>query len=374
VPGEPDLDRVLEAHVRFVVERWSGPVLEDVVREHAEAVLGWLGGVTLREVAPPPETAAALAAVADEVPVTEALEDLLADAVRAVRAALADREETVGDVVAAEEADVVVAVAARMEDARRDLLDVLTASEAYTELVGQIVYLGLKGYVLTENVLAKRIPGASSLVRLGQRGLSSAAPRLEAGVDRQLTAFVQSSIAETLQETRRYLDATLDEDRLRALGAEVWEVLAERSLASLVAAVDEPDADAVLGTGGPLGRRLRDSGLLGDLVEAVAGSLLERHGDRTVAALLDDLGVDTARVTTDVVALLRPAVERARESGLLEERVRAELEPFYAALPGLLAERPETPAAARRPARVPAQGSPRAPAKRAGKAPAKGDR
>ena len=42
-----------------------------------------------------------------------------------------------------------------------------------------MLYRGVKDYVLTENVLARRIPGASSIVRFGQRGLNTAAPGLE---------------------------------------------------------------------------------------------------------------------------------------------------------------------------------------------------
>ncbi|HYN28962.1 MAG TPA: hypothetical protein VES95_03690 [Dermatophilaceae bacterium] len=344
--GQLDLDRMLEAHVRLELDRWTGGGLEGTVREQVDAVFGWLGGVRLADVVPAAETASALAAVADELPVTDELVTLVTEAVAAGHALLSGHEGTVGALVSEEEVEATLTLVVGMDDARREILDVVTTSQAYTELVAHVVYLGLKSYVLTENVLARKIPGASSLVRLGQRGLNSAAPKLEGNVDRQLTAFVQANISETLRDTRRYLDVTLDAERLRALGDDVWAALIGRTLGSLTSPVDSTDLQAFVARVGPVAAQVRDSGLLGDLVETGAVRVLERHADRPVAEVLAALGLEPERLAGDVVALLRPALDQAAATGFLEARVRASLEPFYAALPGLLEKSP-TPGRAR---------------------------
>jgi delta 1-pyrroline-5-carboxylate dehydrogenase len=77
--------------------------------------------------------------------------------------------------------------------------------------------------VLTENVIARKVPGASSLVRLGKRGLNAAVPQLEAGVDRQLKTFVQANVSDTLKDSRRYLDRKDPAIRHCAILRPLWQ-------------------------------------------------------------------------------------------------------------------------------------------------------
>lgn len=321
-----DLHAMLDAHVRYELERWAGDRFPQAVREEVDALFAWLGTVTLRDLAPDTE---ALARAASGLRVTDELVATAAEVAAAAHRTLSVDQTRIGDLLSREDVQAVNARVAAMEDARREVLDLVTTSEAYSRLVAHVVYHALKAYALTENVFARKIPGASSLVRLGQRSLSSAAPGLEANVDRQLTAFVQANISDTLRESRRFLDTTLDATMLAAMADEAWDDIAARTIASATTAVTGDDVHALVGALGPLARQLLESGLVGDLVAAGVATVVDRERDRTVAALLDELGIDAGRVAQEVVVLLRPAVRRAVETGYAEARVRARLEPFY---------------------------------------------
>jgi hypothetical protein len=327
---------MLEAHVQFELDRWRGERLDETLRAEVDAVLDWLQTARLADLAPPDTTPLAVAALVDELPVTDELLDLVAEVAVAVDEAVRGQDATLGDLVTSEDVDGLVDVLAGMDDARSEVLSALTESEAYTRLVAHVLYHGLKAYALTENVFARKIPGASSLVRLGQRGLSSAAPRLEANVDRQLTAFVQANIADTLRESRRYLDATLDEQMLRTTAQDLWESLSTRTLGQVAEPVAPQDVGALTLLGGHAYRRAVDSGVVAAVVAQVLGALLERHGERAVGEVLDDLGITPDLLAEHVTALLRPGFAHAETTGLLEDRLRAHLGPFYAALPHLL--------------------------------------
>jgi hypothetical protein len=43
-------------------------------------------------------------------------------------------------------------------------------------LISNVLYHGIKGFVLSENVFAQKIPGAASLLKLGQNAMSAASP------------------------------------------------------------------------------------------------------------------------------------------------------------------------------------------------------
>lgn len=320
---------MLDAHVRFEMERLAGPGLDESVHEEVDALFGWLRSVRLGEIAPAGEAAAAIGQLAAEASVTDELIGLLGEFVAGIHRVVLEEEGAVEDLLRQEDYDGLVAVLAGMEDARHEILDILTTSEAYTKLVAHVLYHGVKSYVLTENLLARKIPGASRLVRLGQRGLTSAAPKLEAGVDRQLLAFVQANIADTLGESRRYLDEMLDEEVLMSMAQEIWQNDAGRTVAS-VAVLAEPEQVAELvRQSGSIWEYLRTSGTLQQSVQAGVEHVLRRHSGRSVGEILTGLGVTKEAVATHVLAIIRPGIDHAREAGYLESRIRHRLEAFY---------------------------------------------
>lgn len=323
---------LLDAHVSFVLARWSGEQLEQTLAEHVNATLVWLADTRVGDLAPAAETARVAGVLASRLVLSDELIAVVADVAATGHGALLEAETTIAELVPREDFDALVELIGSLEDARGRVIDAVTGSEAYRRLVSHVLYQGLKGYLLTENVLARKVPGASSLVKLGQRGLNSAAPKLEAGVDRRLTAFVQANLAETLRESRRYLEATIDAEAIGELAVEAWDEVADLPVRQLVDALAPADLEALVAAFGPVLRQWRDVGLLGAITESVVRQELEWYADHTAGELLEACGIDVASLVTDVVALLRPSIEHATAAGFLEERVRAELTPFYRSL------------------------------------------
>lgn len=236
---------------------------------------------------------------------------------------------TLADVVRRDDLLTLAGSVGRNERLRSELIGALTSSTAYRRLVAHVLYRGVKAYVLTENVFARKIPGASSLVRLGQRGLNTAAPGLERAVDAQLSAFVEANIAETLRESRRYLEATLDEQLVRAVAEEAWDSAARRPVGELGELVDEDDLEGLIGQLGAMSGAALASGRVTALIEAVIADLLHEHADESPADLLVDLGLTAEVVVAAVLPLVEHASGRPTVQVYLESRIRARLAAFY---------------------------------------------
>lgn len=324
-----EITQMLDAHVRFERGRLTGPGLEESVVEEVAALYDWLRSVRLTDLAPAEELAAALGEVVAGALVTDETLELVGEIALGVHATLLEEEVGLEDLVRADDVERLSDVIAGMDDARSEIMDLVTTSEAYTRLVSHVLYHGVKSYVLTENVVARRVPGVSKLVRLGQGGLSSAAPGLQGQVDKQLMGFVRSNIGDILRESQRYLDELLDAELLSGMAIETWEAEADRTVGS-VAALAEPEQVAeisVLVAGA--WDHLRSTGVLRQAIEAAGLEVVAHAGDRPVADVLDGLGITQELVTTYVIAAVRPVFERASEDGLLETRLRARLEAFY---------------------------------------------
>lgn len=332
-----DPGRLLEVHVAFELARWSGDGARPALRDEVEAVLEWAWARPLVDVLPD-DVPTLVADVVADLPVTDETVELAVQVAAAADEALAGSDLTLAELVVREDVDALVDLLASWEEPRGRAVAAVTSSEAYSSLVAHVLYRGIKAYLLTENVIARRVPGASALVRLGQRGLSSAAPSLEAGVDRQLTGFVQANIADTLAESRRYLDATLDQQTLVSMAGQAWEAVENRPIAGITDGLSGDDVSDLVRRSAPLVQDVLDSGLPALVADGIARRVLDRYGDRPLGEVLESLGLDQARVADEITGWAAPAVARAAATGLLEARLRARLEPFYSALPGLLAD------------------------------------
>lgn len=323
-----DHQAMLEAHVAFEMARLTGPAAVETVTSEVDGLLGWLADVTLLQLVAPQDVTDVVVSASRRMDSAQGLA-LLEDVLDGVLAGLAENSDTVGDLVGTDDVQRWAVALAGMQKARAALLASVTSSTMYTRLVAHVVYHGLKSYVLTENVLAKRIPGASSLVRLGQRSLGAAAPGLEQNIDRQLIAFVDANIADTVRESQRFLDGMLDTDLVAEVSVTAWSPFADRPLAALPDAVDRDELTRLLEATWAQWDQLRGTPayerLVGDAVEAFFAA----HGERPVLDLLADLGV-TPDVARDwAVAFAVPMLEHAVTTGYLEQRVRARLAAFY---------------------------------------------
>ena len=200
----------------------------------------------------------------------------------------------------------------------------------YSRLISNVLYHGIKNFLLTENVLARNIPGASSLVRLGKRSLNAASPKLEGGIDRQLIKFVNANIQDTIAESETFLNTALDPALMRKLGDEAWETNATTAVGDLAVYVDVDSLSAIVAVVEKFWLHYRETPLFTALVAAVVRHFFARYGEQDVRSFLEAMGITEDVARREASALVTPWLEQARDSGYAEQRLRVRLGAFYA--------------------------------------------
>ena len=321
---------LLDAHVEFELAQWTGAGLRTAISAEIEVLYAWLGTVTLADLAPAQSTAATLARLLEQITLTDGTATLVTEIVDVALEALREDGLTLEELIHPDDALVFAGSAGRNERLRTEVIGALTSSTAYRRLVAHVLYRGVKAYVLTENVFARRIPGASSLVKFGQRSLNTAAPGLEQAVDSQLSAFVEANIAETLRESRRYLEATVDEAMVRSVAQEAWDAVAARPLADLGDLIEDDEFADLTGHTVAVVQSVLESGRLTPVIEAGLADLLERYAEESPADLLTDLGLSAEDVRGPLITLAEQAMALPEIRAVVESRIRARLTAFYA--------------------------------------------
>lgn len=326
--GKPNLDD----HVRFELDRWTGDQLATSLRGEVAALYAWLGSVRVDEITDPDATERAVIDIVSNSELDERVLQSVVDSVLAAHREAEGDSTPLSQLVSRETYDSAAATLMGLEELRAEITLQVTTSEVYSQLMSHVLYQGIKNYLQTENVIAKKVPGAATLMRLGQNAVNSAAPKLEKSIDRQLTAFVNSNISDTIRDSRNYLDRVLDEAVLGAVSDEMWQTNAESTVADVAGLIPADALEELVRAAWDAWIRLRGAPVTTQILHVAIRQFYVSHGARPVTELLTDAGLDEDRSVEIAIAYLTPALSQAAEDGFLESRIRARLAPYYESL------------------------------------------
>ena len=301
---------MLEAHIAFEVAAWTESLTETLSAQ-TNVVFEWLDGVSLGSVF----SEADLDALIDAIVIPD-----VSASVMAVRWWALNDQTPIDELMDREDYDRAARAVASLSDLQEEVVEQITTSKVYGNLISHVLFNGIRTYVMTESPIA-RVPGASSLMRMGQNAFDTAAPRLSKGIERQLTAFVAANLQDSLRDSRTYLTTVVDEQAMTDIADEAWERNAGSTLAEIAGLVGEDALTELLAIGQDVVAYLVATPTFRGALQTV----LDESSGRTVGELLAEAGI-----TADmVIALVRPWILRAADDGLLEQFVRERLTAFY---------------------------------------------
>jgi hypothetical protein len=325
-----DRQAMLEAHVQFEMARWVGDNLHTTLETETGALFDWLGTVRLHEVVSAAELHAWMRRVLVETPLTAATGASLKESVLVAYEFLQEDATPLKALLPRPLFDRVVAHASQLDGLRREITHQVVTSSVYTLLISNVLYHGIKGFVLTENALTQKIPGAASLLKFGQNAMSAASPQMERKIDAQLVHFIHDNLQETIRESERFLNDALDEGELHKVADEIWATNAPAPVSKFAGHLHGAAFDAFVDIAVDFWLHLRTTPFFADLLAQIVHNLYLQHGKKPIAALLTEVGITPAAAVAAIHPLAAAWIARTLEDGYLEARIRQRLGAFYA--------------------------------------------
>lgn len=322
-------DAMLAAHIQYELDQYAPAQLAAATAEEVAALYAWLGQVRVVDLMQPPQLLAALRRNLVERPLAGELVDFLHENAVIALELIQDEQAPLDAFLPRQVYDRIVENLAAMQDARQELTRQIVHSSVYSRLIANVLYHGIKSFLVSEHGVARTIPGAAAFVRLGQNALNAAAPQLEKNVDKQLLTFINDNIQQLIGDSELFLNRTLDETLIRKVGEELWETAASKTLAELTSPLDKQSLGGWAATANDWWLHLRTTPLFDDILQAVVRSFFLRYGKQDVAGLLARLGLTQDVAAQELQALAAPLAQQALAGGYLEQRIRARLAPFY---------------------------------------------
>ena len=169
-------DALLAAHVQYELQQYSPDRLPAMVEAEVAALYAWLGTRKVAELLEPQQVTEWLQRNVLARPLPPELVDFIQENLVVALELLQDDQTPIADLLPKPVFDRAVTAVGNMGDMRRQVVHEIATSSVYSRLVAHVLYHGLKTFLVTENGMARAIPGAASLLRLGQNAFNATAP------------------------------------------------------------------------------------------------------------------------------------------------------------------------------------------------------
>jgi hypothetical protein len=322
-------EQLLDAQVRHVLDELTAARLSAVIADATDDVLATLGPHPVAELVgrePIKVIGRRLVAESGGSSVVTEMADALSDGIYDLGAS---DEYLLGEVLDRDAVLALVRHALTLHRLADRLLDRLTESPLVATVASAFVAKIVGDFMQQNRAMAEKLPGMSTMLNIG----AGAASRVRGVTDRHLDQLLGDAAGKgamyALKRTNNALRELLREAPLEQAALELWDLHAAEPIGDLRAYLTRDELRELVARVVAVVVAARDTEYAGHLVDACVDVFFDSYGQHTLAELLDDLGVTRDAVVADLVELLPPLVELARQDGRLEAAVRARLEPFY---------------------------------------------
>ncbi|MCB0501949.1 MAG: hypothetical protein KDD32_04660 [Bacteroidetes bacterium] len=316
---------LFEAHVAFTLSELTGDQLKQTIESETVFIWEQLAKIKLDEVITKEE-------IIDFQKRNFDHRDKVAEPVKAyaksLRNAVIDYLKTndtkLKDVVDHGSYKKMVNEIAGLTDIRKQLIHSAVSNPLYGEVLANILSNGIKSFT-SEEGLAGKIPGASSLFKMGGGILSG----LSDSLDKNVRKFVTENIPKLTAQSEGYINSLIDERKVREIGEKIWDKGNEKSIGYGIGKIDveqfedfEPIIESMV-------NHFLKSDYANEINAFVIDHFLKENGQKSLQLLLTDIEITKEDVTRESVEFFSKVGAQALSDGSLETRVRLHLSKFY---------------------------------------------
>lgn len=318
-----------EKHVQFLLADLKGERLQQQIEIQVAETFEWLQNTTLNDLVDVEWLKTLIHRSVKNAPYTQRLHELIVKGIVVGVNADVNRSTTLATLIPKEEFDDFVIHLAQFEEVRIDFIRAILQSPIYSELISDVLYFGIKDYVMNENVVTKKVPGVSSLMKMGAKGINKAMPNLENLAESTVKKYIESNINRTLTLSEKILNNSLNEHNIKKVADHFWEAVEAKEFSLAAAYVDEDAIDKSAELAKRLWLKLREAEYIHNIIDVIVDDFFTENGAGNIADMLNALGFDQAYVTAEIKNHLPDLLGKASVNQYIESRIRSSLNRFY---------------------------------------------
>ncbi|MFZ2631166.1 MAG: hypothetical protein WA081_13620 [Desulfosalsimonadaceae bacterium] len=322
---------LLEAHVQHELGRFKSKKYRQTIREETAAVFQWIKKITLKEIVTPEQVIGIIERNVVEMPVAGGITELAGEMSQRVLASPKNKKTALEDIFPRKPYDDIVDKIGGMESARKAVIGRLVNSSVYSQQISEVLFVGIKEYLLAENIFAQKVPGIASLIKLGKFAVNKTMHPLEVAVEKTVKTYIEKNLGNTIRRSEKSLNNYFDEPHIIEMGDEIWTSISRTKLSEYFKMLGAGDMEDFIIIGYDFWMHFRKTPYFKEIYTDLVYFFYEKYGDRELELIAEDVGVTEKMVVNELTQSLSHGIEKAYAIRFLEERIRARLENFYMA-------------------------------------------
>jgi hypothetical protein len=323
------ISKFLEAHVTHEMNRFKRGGYKKTIKEEVAALFEWIKKIKLKEVIAPEQIVGLIERNVVALPVAGGVTELAGEMSQRVLASPQNKKTSLENIFARKQFDDIVDKIGSLKSARKDIIHRFVTSSVYSQQISEVLYTGIKDYLLAENIIAQKVPGVSSLIKLGRFAVNKTMHSLEAAIENKIKSYIESNLGNTIKRSEKSLNEYFDETHIIEMGEEIWSSIAKTKLSEYFNEIDANDLEDFIIIGYEFWLHFRKTPYFRAIYTDLVYFFFEKYADRELDVILEDVGVTQKMVVNELIEAVAPGIETALSIGYLEERIRVRLEDFY---------------------------------------------
>ena len=182
-----------------------------------------------------------------------------------------------------------------------------------------VLYNAIADFAGGENAFAKNVPVASSLLKMGQDFLGNI-PGMQAGIEKNLTAFIQSNLQNSLKQSEKLLNQELDSKTSKELTDEIWNFLGTKKISDLQQYANTNDLNQIFSIAKSEWEHIKTSPLLPQILETNLDVILTKYKGKKIGELINIFKIKKSDIIDSLVTISEAYINHPQIQKHLEKR------------------------------------------------------
>ena len=322
-----------EAHVRFELDSLQGEGLRQTIHEEVTALFEFFGEKCLDDFTSAEMIIDFFQRNVIERPIPDEIPDFIAECANKIQECFYNDDTILEEVISKELYDEFVQNILGMEDLRNEVINHVVSSTIFSMLITETLYGGIKAFAVSENLIMKKVPGASSLMNVGKGLLNKTtfglSDNIAGHIDVQIKKFVSTNIENHLQKSEQFLIDAFDEEMIIKSGEEIWLKAGKYDSHDLAGFIDKGHIDSIAQNVRDFWSDFRQTDIFSKISKTLIEYFFQKYGEKLISHLLEDIGITSEMIINELEKTALPVLENEIVQSYLEERVRDRLQRYY---------------------------------------------
>jgi hypothetical protein len=239
------------------------------------------------------------------------------------------RKTTVDTIISGRQVEEWIDKTLELKEHREALMEKMLQQPVYGQMIADVMYQGIVRYIYEDNLLTKKVPAISSVLKLGTKMVNKTVPNLESAVEDNVKAYISENISSLIKHSQTFLEDSLDAEQLKEVVLDIWSGIETKQLGELQDGIDNIDLSEFVVLGYEFWKTFRETDYFLACCQHIVDHIYEKYGDQPAAAILSDFGASPEIAYQQIEGYLPDTLASLKQVGFIEQLIRQRLEGFY---------------------------------------------